>query len=217
VTLSHHLLGRGSPPSGWFVAFEGGEGAGKSTQVLRLAEWLRGQGREVVVTYEPGDTPVGVALRRLLLAHDAGPLAPRAEALLFAADRAQHVAHVVRPALARGAVVISDRYVDSSLAYQGAGRALPVDEVAQLSAWASDGLVPDLTIVLDLPAAVGLARLTDEADQMEAQPLEFHERVRAGFLELAADDPQRYLVVDATADADAVHAAIRQHLVEVAV
>ncbi len=199
------------------MAFEGGEGAGKSTQVLRLAEWLRSLGREVVVTYEPGDTPVGAALRRMLLDHDAGSLAPRTEALLFAADRAQHVAHVIRPALERAAVVISDRYVDSSLAYQGAGRALPVDEVAELSAWATDGLSPDLTIVLDLPATVGLARLTEAVDQMEAQPLEFHERVRAGFLQLATAQPQRYLVVDATADADAVHAAIRQHLLEVAV
>jgi len=206
--------GRGSPPSGWFVAFEGGEGAGKSTQVRRLAEWLTAQGREVVVTHEPGDTPLGASLRRLLLDHEAGPLAPRTEALLFAADRAQHVADVVRPALTRGAVVITDRYVDSSLAYQGAGRSLDVADVAELSVWATDGLVPDLTIVLDLPPTVGLARVPGIADQMEAEPLAFHERVRAGFLALAAAEPHRYLVVDATADADCV---LHQILEQIAV
>jgi dTMP kinase len=212
VTGIQQFLGRGSPRSGWFVAFEGGEGAGKSTQVRRLAEWLTANGHEVLVTHEPGGTAVGAALRRLLLTHEAGPLAARTEALLFAADRAQHVAQVVRPALASDSVVITDRYVDSSLAYQGAGRTLAVDEVAHLSAWATDGLVPDLTIVLDLPPSVGLARVPGVADQMEAEPLAFHERVRAGFLALAAAEPARYLVVDATADTDAVHREIVDRL-----
>ena len=201
--------------SGWFLALEGGEGAGKSTQARRLAEWLTGHGHEVVVTHEPGDTRVGAILRRLLLDHDAGPLDARTEALLFAADRAQHVAEVIRPALARGAVVITDRYVDSSLAYQGAGRTLEVDEVAHLSVWATAGLVPDLTVVLDLPAPVGLARVPGVVDQMESEPLAFHERVRHGFLALASVAPHRYLVVDAVSDADHVHEQIRAHVATV--
>ena len=203
------------PVRGWFVALEGGEGAGKSTQASQLAEWLTDRGHEVVLTFEPGDTAVGRRLRALLLAHEAGPLAPRTEALLFAADRAQHVAEVVRPALDRGAVVITDRYVDSSLAYQGAGRTLPVDDVAMLSTWATDALVPDVTVVLDLPPDVGLARVPGDADQMEAQPQAFHERVREGFLALARAEPQRYLVVDSTAEPDSVQERIREHLAAV--
>jgi dTMP kinase len=202
-------------PRGWFVAFEGGEGAGKSTQIERLAQWLTESGRVVVVTHEPGGTALGGILRRLLLDHDAGPLAPRSEALLFAADRAQHVAEVIRPALERGAVVLTDRYIDSSLAYQGAGRTLARDEVADLSRWATSGLLPDLTVLLDVPPEVGLARIPGAADQMEAEPLAFHERVRAEFLDLAACDPQRYVVVDATADPDAVHEQIRVRCAEV--
>jgi dTMP kinase len=202
-------------PRGWFVAFEGGEGAGKSTQVERLAHWLTESGRAVVVTHEPGGTALGGILRRLLLDHDAGPLAPRSEALLFAADRAQHVAEVIRPALERGAVVLTDRYIDSSLAYQGAGRTLARDEVADLSRWATSGLLPDLTVLLDVPPEVGLARIPGAADQMEAEPLAFHERVRAEFLDLAACNPQHYVVVDATADPDAVHDLIRVRCAEV--
>jgi dTMP kinase len=202
-------------PRGWFVAFEGGEGAGKSTQVQRLAQWLGESGREVVVTHEPGGTALGGILRRLLLDHDAGPLAPRTEALLFAADRAQHVAEVIRPALERGAAVLTDRYLDSSLAYQGAGRTLARHEVADLSAWATSALLPDLTVLLDVPPEIGLARLPGAADQMESEPLAFHERVRAEFLDLAAAAPWRYLVVDATADPDAVQALIRARCAEV--
>jgi dTMP kinase len=202
-------------PRGWFVAFEGGEGAGKSTQIQRLAQWLEESGREVLVTHEPGDTAVGGILRRLLLDHDAGPLAPRTEALLFAADRAQHVAEVIRPALERGVVVLTDRYIDSSLAYQGAGRTLARDEVADLSAWATSHLLPDLTVLLDVPPEVGLARIPGSVDQMESEPLAFHERVRAEFLDLAADDPQRYVVVDATADPDAVQEQIRARCAQV--
>jgi dTMP kinase len=186
-----------------FVAFEGGEGAGKSTQVAALAELLRSRGLDVVLTYEPGDSPIGAQVRRLLLGHDSAGLSDRAEALLYAADRAEHVERVVRPALARGAVVVTDRYVDSSLAYQGAGRPLDPEDVARLSAFATGGLVPDLTVLLDLDPVEGLRRAGDP-DRLEGEPLEFHQRVRARFLELAAAEPGRYLVVDASAAPEAV-------------
>jgi dTMP kinase len=182
-----------------FVVFEGGEGSGKSTQCERLAETLRAAGHEVVVTREPGGTPVGTRIRELLLDPASAGLAPRAEALLYAADRAHHVATVIRPALERGAVVISDRYVDSSLAYQGAGRALPAAEVAALSRWATDGLVPGITVVLDVDPSTGLLRAgaVDSPDRLESEPLAFHERVRTGFLTLAASERDRYAIVDA--------------------
>jgi dTMP kinase len=187
--------------TGLFVVFEGGEGAGKSTQAARLAHALRSRGQEVVVTREPGATRVGAQIRALLLDGGSADLAPRAEALLYAADRAHHVATVVRPALDRGAVVISDRYVDSSLAYQGAGRTLPVDEVSWLSAWATGGLKPDLVVLLDVDPKVGLTRVTTRggsADRLESESAEFHERVRYAFIDLAGADPGRYLVLDAT-------------------
>jgi dTMP kinase len=206
VALVRHSL-RGPSYSGLFVVFEGGEGAGKSTQVQRLAALLEAQGHEVVVTREPGATPVGTKIRALLL-DPATRLSPRAEALLYAADRAQHVATVVQPALDRGAVVISDRYVDSSLAYQGAGRALDHEEVAELSRWATGGLRPDVTLLLDVDPAVGLARATGSPDRIEQESLEFHQAVRSGFLALAAADPDRYLVVSATRSPDEVHAAL---------
>ena len=185
--------------SGVFLVFEGGEGAGKSTQIKHLAERLRAQGRDVVVTREPGATEVGERIRRMVLD---GEMSPRAEALLYAADRAHHVSTVLRPALAGGAVVISDRYVDSSLAYQGAGRALAVDEVSWLSAWATGGLKPDLVILLDIDPRLGLARAGQRGvpDVVERESLAFHDRVRAGYLDLAAADPARYLVVDAEGD-----------------
>jgi dTMP kinase len=188
---------------GVFLVFEGGEGAGKSTQIQHLAELLRQHGHEVVVTREPGATEVGERIRTLVLSPKAGgALAPRAEALLYAADRAHHVSTVIRPALAQGAVVISDRYVDSSLAYQGAGRALAVDEVSWLSAWATGGLKPALVVLLDIDPRVGLARagLRGSPDRLEQESLDFHDRVRAGFQELAAKDPSRYLVLDAMRD-----------------
>jgi dTMP kinase len=191
--------------SGRFVAFEGGEGAGKSTQVALLAGRLRGRGLDVVTTHEPGGSPVGPAIRRLVLATDVPAPAPRTEALLFAAERAEHVAAVVRPALARGSVVVTDRYVDSSIAYQGAGRGLGTAEIARLSAWATDGLVPDLTVLLDIDPERGFARFAG-ADRLEREPREFHVRVRRAFLDLAAAQPWRYLVVDAGAD-EAVIAA----------
>ncbi|MBM0232215.1 dTMP kinase [Micromonospora sp. STR1_7] len=193
---------------GLFVVFEGGEGAGKSTQLTALAERLRDQGRDVVVTREPGATGVGQRIRSLVLdtSGDEAP-SPRAEALLYAADRAHHVATVVRPALVQGGVVISDRYVDSSLAYQGAGRTLPVDEVSWLSSWATGGLKPDLVVLLDVEPHTGLSRVASRSagpDRLEAESIAFHERVRYAFLDLAAADPKRYLVLDASRPADEI-------------
>jgi dTMP kinase len=189
------------PLRGLLLAFEGGEGAGKSTQARLLAIWLREQGYEVVATHEPGATKVGMRLRALLLDTAHAGLSSRAEALMYAADRAEHVAAVIRPALERGAIVVTDRYVDSSLAYQGAGRRLPVREIADLNKWATGGLGPDLTILLDLSPLAGLGRRERSADRLEAEPAEFHQRVRAGFLALADAEPQRYLVLDATRSA----------------
>ena len=194
---------------GVLVAFEGGEGAGKSTQVALLAEWLRERGAEVVVTFEPGATKAGAAVRKVLLSPAQTALAPRAEALLYAADRADHVENVIRPALARGAVVVTDRYVDSSLAYQGGGRDLPMAELRRMSQWATGGLVPDLTVLLDLDPAVGLARAGGKPDRMEAESLAFHERVRDAFRELAHHGRSRYVVVDAARPADEVAAEVR--------
>ncbi len=184
--------------AGLFIALEGGEGAGKTTQARMLAIWLREQGFDVITTREPGATKVGMRLRALLLDTAHTGMSPRAEALMYAADRAEHVAEVIGPALERGAVVITDRYTDSSLAYQGAARGLRTEDVAWLSHWATDGLVPDLTILLDLPPQAGLGRRTRSADRLEAEPTEFHDRVRVGFLSLARQNPQRYLVLDAT-------------------
>ena len=188
---------------GVLVAFEGGEGAGKSTQVTALAALLRASGRDVEITHEPGATRVGAAIRELLLDPASSGLSARAEAMLYAADRAEHVDTTIRPALARGAVVITDRYVDSSLAYQGAGRRLDPDQVEALNEWATGGLRPDLTVLLDVEPTVGLAR-AGEPDRLEAEPLAFHQAVRAGFLALAARDPGRYVVIDAGADPELV-------------
>jgi dTMP kinase len=182
---------------GVLLALEGGEGAGKSTQARLLAIWLRDQGYDVVTTHEPGATKIGMRLRALLLDTAHAGLAPRAEALMYAADRAEHVQSVIMPALERGAIVVTDRYVDSSLAYQGAGRQLPVAEIAALNNWATGGLLPELTVVLDLPPYLGLGRRLSSADRLESEPVEFHERVREGFLRLAAAEPSRYLVLDA--------------------
>jgi dTMP kinase len=183
---------------GVFVAFEGGEGAGKTTQARLLSIWLRDQGFDVVMTREPGSTKTGMRLRALLLDKESAGLSSRAEALLYAADRAQHVSEVIQPALRRGAIVVTDRYVDSSLAYQGAGRELKVNEIAEVNRWATGGLIPDLTIILDVPADVGLGRFASPADRIESEPREFHERVRRGFRALAEAEPHRYLVIDAT-------------------
>ena len=197
---------------GLFIALEGGEGAGKTTQARMLSIWLREQGFDVVTTREPGATKVGMRLRALLLDTAHTGMSPRAEALMYAADRAEHVASVISPALERGAVVITDRYTDSSLAYQGAARGLRRDEVGWLSQWATEGLTPDLTILLDLPPQAGLGRRARSADRLEAEPSEFHERVRAGFLDLARSDPGRYLILDATRPADELTTAIRERV-----
>ncbi|WP_210424521.1 dTMP kinase [Gephyromycinifex aptenodytis] len=194
-----------------FIAFEGGDGAGKSTQLQALVSWLRTQGREVVATREPGGTELGCTIRDLLL--HGGEVAARAEALLFAADRAQHVATLVRPALQRGAVVVTDRYIDSSVAYQGAGRALAPQEILDLSHWATRGLVPDLTVLLDVDPDTGRARRSGD-DRMEAAGGEFHARVRAHFVSLAQAHPQRYLVLDAGAAPESIAQAVRERVQE---
>ncbi|TDC79396.1 dTMP kinase, partial [Streptomyces hainanensis] len=202
----------GQAESGFFIAVEGGDGAGKSTQVDKLAEWIRAKGHEVVVTREPGATPIGQRLRSILLDVSSGGLSHQAEALLYAADRAEHVETVIRPALERGAVVITDRYVDSSVSYQGAGRDLSPTEVARISRWATGGLVPHLTVLLDVSPETARERFTEAPDRLESESSEFHQRVRAGFLALAAADPARYLVVDAGQDPESVTTAARHRL-----
>jgi dTMP kinase len=197
----------GAPTAGIFIAFEGGEGIGKSTQSKLLKQWLEQEGETVVLSREPGGTDLGIEIRRILLSHSTGEISPRAEALLYAADRAHHVFSVIRPALSRGEVVISDRYFDSSIAYQGAGRILEPGEVARISRWATESLFPTLTIIIDLPAEIGLGRLKSK-DRLESQPIEFHERVRQEFLQLAALDPERYLIVDGNQSIEEIHTAI---------
>jgi dTMP kinase len=199
---------------GLLIALEGGEGAGKSTQARQLSIWLRDQGYDVEATYEPGATKVGMRLRALLLDTAHTGLNPRAEALMYAADRAEHVNSVIRPAIERGAIVVTDRYVDSSLAYQGAGRALPLGEVTRINRWATGGLTPDLTILLDLPPSDGLRRRARSADRLEAEPAEFHNRVRSGFRQLADAEPRRYLVLDATRPADVLSREIQDRVRE---
>jgi dTMP kinase len=206
-------LGRGTA-EGLFIVFEGGEGAGKSTQVRRLADSLSAIGHDVVVTFEPGATPTGARLREILLDRETTGLAPMAEALLYAADRAQHVASVIRPALSRGAVVISDRYVDSSIAYQAGGRGLPDSDVRRLSVVATGGLRPDLTVLLDLPPEIGLSRLTTPADRIETETLQFHQRVRRTFLDLASQSRSRYQVVDAATSADRIHEVVTARVLQ---
>ncbi|MEU3292971.1 dTMP kinase [Streptomyces longwoodensis] len=215
--LRDAVLGGDEPTSapatnGFFIALEGGDGAGKSTQAEALAEWIRAKGHEVVLTREPGATPVGKRLRSILLDVSSAGLSHRAEALLYAADRAEHVDTVVRPALERGAVVISDRYVDSSVAYQGAGRDLSPVEIARISRWATNGLVPHLTVLLDVSPETARERFTEAPDRLESEPAEFHARVRSGFLTLAASDPGRYLVVDAGQEPEGVTTVIRHRL-----
>jgi dTMP kinase len=187
----------GQTTQGIFIAFEGGEGTGKSTQSTLLAQWLEKEGETVLLSREPGGTELGKDLRKILLGHETGDISPRAEALLYAADRAHHVYSVIRPALDRGEVVISDRYFDSSAAYQGAGRVLNPTEVARISRWATESLYPTLTILIDLPAEVGLGRLQSR-DRLEAESNDFHERVRQEYLQIAMMDPERYFVVDGT-------------------
>lgn len=190
-----------------FITFEGGDGVGKTTQLELLRKVLEAEGRRVLVTREPGGTDVGVELRDIIL-HRKGFLAPRAEALLYAADRAHHVYTVVRPALERGDIVIQDRYFDSSVAYQGAGRVLSEEEVRGLSLWATEGLIPSLTVVLDLPASIARQRREGDDrvyDRLEAESDEFHERVREAYRRLAKAEPERFLVVDATQSVQDIH------------
>jgi dTMP kinase len=203
----------GAPTKGTFIAFEGGEGTGKSTQSQLLAKWLEQEGETVVLSREPGGTELGKDLRKILLGHETGVISPRAEALLYAADRAHHVFSVIRPGLDRGDVVITDRYFDSSAAYQGAGRVLNPSEVARISRWATESLYPTLTILIDVPATIGLARLKSR-DRLEAEPTEFHERVRQEFLQIALMDPERYLVVDGTQSVEEIHAEIIARVAE---
>ena len=193
---------------GVFVALEGGEGAGKSTQARMLGDWLEKLGHRVLLTREPGGTDVGGILRRIVLDHATGSLSPRAEALIYAADKAEHVDEVILPALAEGMVVVTDRYVDSTLAYQGAGRVIDVTELEQVARWATSDLRPHVTVVLDVDPATGLSR-TGEHDRIEAEPLEFHQRVRQHFLDLAAADPDHYLVLPADGDAEELQQAVR--------
>ena len=197
--------------SGLFISFEGIDGVGKSTQADLLETWLSEQGKTVVRTLEPGGTDVGVEIRKILL-HHKGDLAPRAEAALFAADRAHHVASKIRPALERGEIVITDRYFDSSVAYQGAGRDLSRTEVRDLSLWAVGGLLPQLTVLLDLPAEEARARRNKsgtEPDRLEREKIEFFETVRSAYLDLAKAEPNRFLVVDASVSVEEMQSQIR--------
>jgi dTMP kinase len=200
-------------PTGMFVCFEGGEGAGKSTQARILRQRLEDEGHVVVLTREPGDTPVGAEIRRIVLDPATGELADRTEALLYAADKAEHVHAVVLPALERGEVVLTDRYVDSTLAYQGAGRSLDTDELEHVARWATGDLRPHLTVLLDLEPADGLTRFV-ERDRIEGESIEFHQRVRAEFLRLAEGDPDHYLVLDARAPVEEIADAVHTHVMK---
>ncbi len=203
----------GQTTQGIFIAFEGGEGTGKSTQSKLLANWLEQEGETVLLSREPGGTELGKDLRKILLGHETGVISPRAEALLYAADRAHHVYSVIRPALDRGEVVISDRYFDSSAAYQGAGRVLNPTEVARISRWATESLYPTLTILIDLPAEIGIGRLQSR-DRLEAESNDFHERVRQEFLQIAMMDPERYFVVDGTQSIEEINIRITARVAE---
>ncbi|MFJ8895706.1 dTMP kinase [Leifsonia sp. NPDC102414] len=210
------MSGNGTNPErrGLFITIEGGDGTGKSTQAKLIEEWLAERGRTVVRTREPGGTEVGVEIREIVL-HHRGDIAARAEALLYAADRAHHIETFVRPALERGEVVLQDRYLDSSVAYQGAGRVLDPVEIRNLSLWAAQGLLPDLTILLDLDEITARARLDTSRtryDRLEAEKSDFHARVRAAYLGLAEAEPERFLVVDASRPVDEIAADIRTRL-----
>jgi dTMP kinase len=198
--------------TGRFITLEGGDGAGKTTQAELLSAWLVEHGRTVLRTREPGGTDLGLRIREIVL-HERGHVSPRAEALLYAADRAHHVETVVRPAMARDEVVLQDRYIDSSVAYQGVARGLGAEHIRSVSEWAADGLAPDLTILLDLDVTVGRARVAaargDTFDRLESEAEAFHESVRRAFLDMAAAEPDRFLVVDAGGSTEDVQRAIR--------
>jgi dTMP kinase len=199
--------------AGLFLCFEGGEGAGKSTQAAMLNDWLVARGHDVLLTFEPGDTHVGRDIRRIVLDPSTGHLADRTEALLYAADKAEHVEKVVAPALAEGTVVITDRYVDTSLAYQGTGRGIDAAELEHVLRWATGDLRPHLTVLLDVEPSAGLGRF-EERDRIEAESLAFHQRARDGFLALAAANPDHYQVLDARADRDEIAQSIRDRVEE---
>jgi len=196
--------------TGLFITFEGGDGSGKTTQINLLASWLESEGHTVVITREPGGTDLGAELRNIIL-HREGFIAPRAEALLYAADRSHHIHTLVRPALQRGEIVVQDRYLDSSVAYQGAGRVLDPTEVRNISLWATVNLMPDLTVVLDVPASVAKERQAAgerQYDRLEAEAEDFHTRVRESYLALAAEEPHRFLVIDGESSIEEIHQAI---------
>ena len=197
-----------------FITFEGIDGVGKSTQLDLLEKYLETKGHEVVRTLEPGGTDLGQEIRHLLL-HRKGEVAPRSEALLYAADRAHHVATLIRPALAAGKVVLSDRYFDSSVAYQGAARELDVAEVRGISLWAVGNLVPDLTVLLDLPANEAMARRSSkgtEPDRLEREQVEFFERARGEYLKMSSEE--RFLVIDASQSPEQIHQAVLDRLAQ---
>jgi len=198
-------------PVGLFVVFEGGDGVGKTTQVELCCRWLAEQGYEAVRTFEPGDTAVGAAVRRIVLDPATGEMSPRAEALLYAADKAQHLFAVVSPALARGAVVVCDRYVDSMLAYQGAGRVLAATEVEQIARWATEDLRPHLTVLLDTEPGQAVYAKADP-DRLEAAGEVFHDAVRRSFLQLAEQEPEHYQVLDARGTRESIAAQVRERL-----
>ena len=200
--------------SGLFITLEGGDGSGKSTQIAFIREWCEERGREVVQTFEPGGTDFGKDIREIVL-HSRGHITPRSEALLYAADRAHNIATIVRPALERGAVVLQDRYLDSSVAYQGAGRVLDATEIRDLSLWATEGLKPHVTILLDLDPAVSRDRLAAENkrfDRLESEALDFHRHVRESYLDIARAEPERFLVVDATLPREEIRDRIFERL-----
>ncbi len=196
--------------TGLFITFEGGDGSGKTTQINLLASWLESEGHTVVITREPGGTDLGTELRNIIL-HREGFIAPRAEALLYAADRSHHIHTLVRPALKRGEIVVQDRYLDSSVAYQGAGRVLDPTEVREISLWATERLMPDLTVLLDVPASVAKERQAAgerQYDRLEAEAEDFHTRVRESYLALATEEPERFLVIDGESSIEEIHQAI---------
>ncbi len=199
--------------TGYFIAFEGGEGVGKSTQEALLAQYLTEVGKTVIRTREPGGTPAAEQIRNTVLSREHEGMNPQSEALLFAAARGDHVARVIRPAIARGEVVICDRYIDSSIAYQGFARALGADRVRDLSMWATGGLLPDLTIVLTLNPEISMKRVINP-DRLESEPMQYHRDVAAAFLEIVAQDPGRYLVVDATGTKEEIAQVIRQRVMQ---
>lgn len=208
---------RGTTANGIFIAFEGGDGAGKSTQVRLLADRLRQAGRTVLTTREPGGTPIGEKLRSLVLDHGHGDIDARTEALIFAASRAAHAEQVIRPALERGEVVLTDRYIDSSVAYQGGGRDLGTERIRGLNAWATGQLWPKLTVLLDVAPHEGRQRRTAGAaleDRLEAEADAFHDHIRRAFLELAGSDPEHYLVLDAALPVEELAAAVAQRVDE---